>query len=100
MGQLFEALETQVGPTQHQQGRNQPRCKGADRQGRWHQDGLVEHRALGYRPHHWELALGAHAADLLGVEGEIVAEHARRLPRCDFGHGRDVVENAGDVVEQ
>jgi hypothetical protein len=44
--------------------------------------------------------LGLHAGDLLGVEGEVVAEHAGGLLGGDLGHGGDVVQDGGDVVDQ
>jgi hypothetical protein len=36
----------------------------------------------------------------LGVEREVVAEHAGGLLRGDFGHRGDVVEDRGDVVDE
>jgi hypothetical protein len=44
--------------------------------------------------------LGLHAGDLLGVEGEVVAEHAGGLLGGDLGHGGDVVQDGGDVVDE
>ena len=65
-----------------------------------HQDGLVDQRALGHRPHHRQFAVGLDAADLLGIQGQVVAEHAGGLLGGDFGHHADVVQQGGDVVEQ
>jgi hypothetical protein len=56
-----------------------PGREGADGQRRRHQDGLVDQRALGHRPHHRQLAVGADAGDLLGVERQVVAQHAGGL---------------------
>jgi hypothetical protein len=61
---------------------------------------LVEQRPLGDRPDHGQLAVRAHAGDLLGVEREVVADHAGRLAG---GHAReqgDVVEQRRDVVDE
>ena len=38
--------------------------------------------------------------DLLRVQREVVAENARRLLRGDLGQDRDIVQDAGDVVDQ
>ncbi|MNY11512.1 hypothetical protein D3C86_1445440 [compost metagenome] len=100
MGEFLETFETQVGAADHQQRRDQPRNERTDRQGGRHQDQLVDERALGYRPYHRDFPLGAYAADLLGVERQIVTEYAGRLLRCHFGHQRHIVEYRGDVVDQ
>ena len=42
-----------------------------------YQDGLVDQGALGNRPHDGQLALGSQAGHLLGVERQVVAQHAR-----------------------
>ena len=47
-----------------------------------------------------QLAVGSHAGHLLGVERQVVAQHARGLPRRDLGEDRHVVEQRGDVVDQ
>ena len=44
--------------------------------------------------------LGADAGDLLGVERQVVAQHAGGLLRGDLGQKRHVVEDRGDIVEQ
>jgi hypothetical protein len=116
--EFFHALEAQKRPAQHEQRRHGPGGEGAHEQGRGHEDGLVHERALGHGPDHGQLAVGAHAGDLLGVERQIVAEHARRLLRRHLGehrhvvghggaflrghlgHEGDVVEDGRDVVEQ
>ena len=41
MRDLFDTLETEIGPANHQQGRDGPRREGAQRQRRRHQDQLV-----------------------------------------------------------
>ena len=57
--QLLDALEAEEGAADHQQRRHRPGHERADRQRRRHQDRLVEQRALGHRPHHRQLAVGA-----------------------------------------
>ena len=42
----------------------------------------------------------AHAAYLLRVQRQVVAEHAGRFPGRNFGQGGNVIQHAGDVVEQ
>ena len=100
VGDLLEAFETQVGPPDHQQRQDQPRRERADEQGDRHQDHLVEQGALGHRPHHRQLAVGGHAGDLLGIEGQVVTEHTGRLLRGHLGQDGHVIEYGGDVVEQ
>jgi len=62
-----------------------------DEQRRKHEDDLVDQRALGHGPDHGNLALGAHARDLLGVEGQVIAQHAGRLLRSHLGHDGHIV---------
>ena len=98
--ELLEALVAEIGAAEHEQRRHRPGQEGADGQRRRHQDGLVDERALGDRPHDRQLAAGSQAGHLLGVEGEVVAEHARGLPRGDLREHGHVVEQRGDVVEE
>ena len=98
--QFLEPLEAQIGAAHHQERRDRPRRKGADQQRGRHQDGLVDQRALGHRPHHRQFAVGVDAADLLRVQGEVVAQHPGGLLGGDLGHHRNVVEQGRDVVEQ
>ncbi|APC20663.1 hypothetical protein BME99_09025 [Pseudomonas protegens] len=98
--QLLEALETQVGATQHQQRGHQPRRQGADGQRRRHQDQLVAKRPLGHRPDHRDFPLGADPGDLLGIEREVVAQHTGGLLRRHLGHQGHVIEYRGDVIDQ
>ena len=98
--QLLEAFVAEEGAADHQQRRHQPRREGADRQRQRHQDRLVQQRALGHRPHHRQLALRRHAADLLRVQRQVVAEHAGGLLRRHLGERGHVVQHAGDVVDQ
>ena len=118
VGDFLEALIAQEGAADHQQRRDGPGREGADGQRRRHQDGLVEHRALGHGPHHRNLAVGRHAGDLLRVQRQVVAQHAggflrrylgehghvvghgRAFARGHLGHDGHVVEHGGDVVEQ
>ena len=51
-------------------------------------------------PNHRQLAFGAHAAYLLSVQRQVVAEHAGRFPGRNFGQRGNVIQHAGDVVEQ
>ncbi len=98
VGELLKALKTQVCTTHHQQRRDGPRCQRADGQCRRHEDGLVKKGALGHRPDQGQLAVGLHATDLLGIEREVVAQHASGFLGCDLGHQRDIVQQGGDVV--
>jgi hypothetical protein len=98
--ELLDTLVAEKQTADDQQRRHQPRHKGADQQRRRHQDGLVHHRTLGHRPHHRQLAVGAHAGDLLGVERQIVAQHTGRLLGGHFGEHRHVVEDGGNVIQQ
>jgi hypothetical protein len=98
--QLFDTLEAQVKPADHQQRRDRRRQQGADRQRRRHQDQLVLQRADTHRPDHRQFALGAHPGHLLGVERKVIAEHSCGLLRRDLGHQGHVVEDGGNVVEQ
>ena len=104
MGQLvpklFAALVAKKEPAQHQKGRDRPGGQGADEQRCWHQDGLVEHGALGHGPHHGNFAFGTHAGHLLRIQRQVVAQHARGLFGRNLGQDGDVVQNGGDVVQQ
>jgi DNA invertase Pin-like site-specific DNA recombinase len=79
--ELLEALVAEIGAAQHEERRHGPRRERADGQRRRHQNGLVEEGALEDRPHDRQLAVGPEPGHLLGVEREVVAEHARGLPR-------------------
>jgi hypothetical protein len=46
------------------------------------------------------ISRSAHAGDLLGIERQVVTQHAGGLFRRDLGHQRDIVEHRGDVVDQ
>jgi hypothetical protein len=100
VGQLFHAFEAQEGTADHQQDDHRRGQEGADQQRRRHQDRLVDERALGHRPHHRQLALGLHAGHLLGIERQVVAQHAGRLLGRDLGEDGNIVQHGGDVVEQ
>jgi hypothetical protein len=100
VGQFFKALKTKVRAAEHQQGCHRPRQKRADRQRRRHQNQLVDERALGHSPDHRQLAFGAYARYLLGVERQIVAQYAGGFLRRHLGHQRNVVEYRGDIVDQ
>ena len=41
-----------------------------------------------------------HAGNLLSVDGEIVSENAGSFRRSYLGESRDVIQKAGDVVDQ
>jgi hypothetical protein len=72
MRQFFDAFETQVGATDHQQRDHQPGGQRADDQGRGHQDQLVEERALGDGPDDGNFPRGVQSRDLIGIEGQVV----------------------------
>ena len=98
--QLFAALVAQEQPAKHQQRQHRPGRDGTDRQCDGHQDRLVEQRSLGHRPHDRQLARGADPRQLLGVQRQVVAQHARGLLGGDLAEHRHVVEDGGDVVQQ
>jgi len=98
--ELLETLVAQEQPARDQQRRDHPGRDDAQDERRRHQDQLVDQRALEYRPDHRQLALRTHAGDLLGVHGEVIAEHARGLPRRDLGQDGHVIEHGGNVIEQ
>ena len=97
---LLEALVAEEQAAGHQQRRDRPGRDRADRERRRHQDRLVDQRTLCHRPHHRQLAVRLDAGDLLRVQRQVVAQHAGRLLRCGLGQDGDVVQHAGDVVEQ
>ena len=97
---LLESLVAEKGAAYHEQRSHRPRRQSADNEGRRHQDGLVDGGSLGHRPHDRQLAVGTDAGYLLGVERQVVAQHACGLPRGDLGEQRHVVESRGDIVEQ
>ena len=99
MGQFLRPFEAQEGAAYHQQWNDQPGCEGRDQQRGRHQDRLVPQRPLGHGEHHRQFARRVDPGYLLGVEREVVAEHARGLLGRDLGHQRDVVEDSGDIVE-
>jgi len=100
VGELVAALVAEERAAQHQQRQHQPRHDQADHERRRDDDRLVAQRALGHRPHHRQLALGLDPGDLLGVQREIVAEHAGGLLGRGAGEDDDVVEDERDVVEE
>ena len=100
MRQLLDTLVAQIRPAEHQQQRHRPGQQGTDQKRRGNQDHLVEQRPAGHRPDHRQLAVGLHPGDLLGVERQVVAQHAGGLLRRHLGHQRDVVEERGDVIDQ
>ena len=98
--EFLEAFVAEEGATKHQQRRYRPGRKGTDQQGSRHQNQLVLERALGHRPDHRQLPFGPHAADLLGVQRQVVAEYPGSFLGRHFGHYRHIVENGGDVIKQ
>ena len=99
VGQLFRAFVTEKRAAQHQQRGDQPGSDHADQKRRRHQNQLVAQRPFRHSPHDWQLATGANAGDLLGIERQIVTQHARRLLGSHLGHEGNVVEQRGDIVE-
>ena len=51
------------------------------------------------RPHHRQFAVRVHAGYLLGVQCEVVAEHAGGLLGGDLAHQRNVIQDRRDVVD-
>jgi len=118
VGDLLEPLEAQVEPADHQQRHHRPRRHSADQERGGDQDRLVDQGALGDREDHGQLPIRPDPAHLLGVEGQVVPQHAGRLLGSDLGqeghvvghrrallgrdlgHQRDVVQDGGDVVDQ
>ncbi|MNY34214.1 hypothetical protein D3C86_1685370 [compost metagenome] len=100
VGQFLEALEAEEGTAQHQQRRYCPGNERADGQRRRHQYQFVDERPLGHRPYHRQLAVGTHTGDLLGVQRQVIAQHACGLLGRHLGHQGHIVEYRGDVVDQ
>jgi len=100
MRQLLESLVAEKRPAEHQQRRDCPRGEGADQQCRRHQDRLVAQRPFGHSPYHWQLAVSLHAGYLLGVEGEVVAQHPRGFLCRDLCHDRHIVEHGRNIIDQ
>ena len=100
VGDLLDALVAEERAAEHQQRGDEPGHERADRERRRDEDRLVDQRALGHRPHHGQLAARAHTGDLLRVERQIVTEHSGGLLRGGLGEDCDVVQHAGDVVEE
>jgi chromate transporter len=98
--EFLDALVAQERTADDHQWDHRPRRDRADHERGRHEDRLVDQRALRDRPHDRQLAVGADAGDLLRIEREVVAEHARGLLRRDLRHHRDVVEDRGDVVDE
>lgn len=51
-------------------------------------------------PDHGQFALGCHTGHLLGVQGQVIAQHPGCLLGSDLGQHGNVVEDAGDIVNQ
>ena len=71
---LFGTLEAQERPANHQQGRN-GRYKGANQQRQRNEDHLVNKGPFRYAPHHRQLTVRPHAADLLRVQRQIISQY-------------------------
>ena len=97
--QLLGPLETQEQSAQGQQRRHQPGDEGADGQRQRYQDGLVQQRALEHGPDHRQFTVHTHARDLLGVQGQVVAQDACGLGTGGFRECCNIVQQAGDVVD-
>ena len=97
--QLLGALEAQEQSAQGQQRRHQPGDEGADGQRQRYQDGLVQQRALEHGPDHGQFTVHAHTRDLLGVQGQVVAQDARGLGTGGFRECCNIIQQAGDVVD-
>ena len=97
--QLFGALEAQEQSAQGQQRRHQPGDEGADGQRQRYQDGLVQQRTLEHGPDHRQFTVHTHARDLLGVQGQVVAQDACGLGTGGFRECCNIVQQAGDVVD-
>ena len=105
MRNLLEALVTKERTAKHQQRRDEPRQERAEQQRAGNKDGLVNGRSLEHGPNDRQFPVSPDARDLLRVQGEVVAQHARSLLRryscllCgDTGHRRNVVEQRGNVI--
>ena len=96
---LFGTLEAQEQSAQGQQRRHQPGDEGADGQRKRYQDGLVQQRALEHGPDHGQFTVHAHARDLLGVQGQVVAQDACGLGTGGFRERCNIIQQAGDVVD-
>ena len=100
VGQLLETLEAQVGTADHQQRDDGPGGQCADGERRRHQDRLVEQGTQGDGPDHRQFAVGIDAGHLLGVERQVVAQHAGRLLGRHLAHDGHVIEDGRDIVDQ
>ena len=105
---LFRALETQIGPAQHQKRRHRQRQEpGQEHQPRQEHDQLVLERALGDAPDDRQLAVGLEPRDISWRHGGVVDHHARRLGpglgrrrRNVVNRGRRHLGNRRDIVQQ
>ena len=98
--QFFHAFKTQINTADHQQGRNQRWQESGKQQCKRHQNQLIDQRAFCHRPNNRQFALGGYAGYLIGVERQIVTDHAGGFFCGDFGHHRYVVQNGGNVVQK
>jgi hypothetical protein len=97
---LLEALEAQERAADHQQRRDRPRRHALMASAAGTRITLFTSEPLATAHTTGSSRSALHARDLLGVEREVVAQHAGRLLGGDLGHHRDVVEDRGDVVDQ
>jgi hypothetical protein len=97
---LLDAFVTEKDTADHQERKDQRGGEGADEKRGRDEDELVHERALGDRPDDDEFAVGLEAGDLLGVEGEVVADDAAGLLDRDLAEDGDIVEKGRDVVEE
>ena len=75
---LLSAFKTQVGPTQHQQGRDQPWREIRQQQtGGQQEDQLVLQRPFGDAPDDRQFAVGLEAADVFRGHGGVVDDSTR-----------------------
>ena len=98
--QFLHAFKAEICAAQHQQRDNQRGSQPRQQKCGRNQNQLVYQRTFGHPPDDGQFPVGRYAGYLVGVQGQIVADHADGFFRCHFGHQGDVVEYGCDVVEQ
>lgn len=74
--------------------------KGANQQRQRNEDHLVNKGPFRYAPHHRQLTVRPHAADLLRVQRQIISQYPGGFFRRQFSHNRNVIQQGGDIIQQ
>ena len=83
---LLHPFKTEKRPANHQQWRNGPGYKGANEKRQRNKDHLVNKGPFRYAPHHRQLTVRPHAADLLRVKRQVIPQYPGGFFRCQFPH--------------